>query len=139
MLTNCPICNASTSFFPYLTWKSHTWVRCPQCSGGHKVPYVPETEDDALMEHQYDGVYWEPAFYDRRLRFAENQAAWLREHYRPDMVLLEVGPGLGLGAKRFLELVPKYDTTGRRRAVAPLVGESLVIEEGNHRIEGRTG
>jgi hypothetical protein len=70
------------------------------------VPYVPETEDDALMEHQYDGVYWEPAFYDRRLRFAENQAAWLREHYRPDMVLLEVGPGLGLGAKRFLELVP---------------------------------
>jgi hypothetical protein len=57
------------------------------------------------MEHQYDEVYWEPAFYERRKRFAENQAAWLREHYVPGMTLIEVGPGLGLGAKRFLELV----------------------------------
>jgi hypothetical protein len=39
--------------------------------------------------------------------------------------------------KRFLELVPKYDTTGNRRAVAPLVGETLVVEPGNHWIEGR--
>lgn len=38
---------------------------------------------------------------------------------------------------RFLELVPKYDTTGSRRAVAPLVGETLVVEPGNHWIEGR--
>jgi L-ascorbate metabolism protein UlaG (beta-lactamase superfamily) len=39
--------------------------------------------------------------------------------------------------QRFLELVPKYDTTGNRRAVAPLVGETLVVEPGNHWIEGR--
>jgi L-ascorbate metabolism protein UlaG (beta-lactamase superfamily) len=39
--------------------------------------------------------------------------------------------------ERFLELVPKYDTTGRRRAVAPLVGETLVVEQGSHFIEGR--
>ena len=29
---------------------------------------------------------------------------------------------------RFLELVPKYDTTGRRRVVAPAVGETLVVD-----------
>jgi L-ascorbate metabolism protein UlaG (beta-lactamase superfamily) len=36
---------------------------------------------------------------------------------------------------RFVELVPKYDTTGRRRVVAPLVGETLVVEAGSHTIE----
>jgi L-ascorbate metabolism protein UlaG (beta-lactamase superfamily) len=39
--------------------------------------------------------------------------------------------------ERFLELVPRYDTTGNRRAVAPLVGDTLVVEPGNHWIEGR--
>jgi L-ascorbate metabolism protein UlaG (beta-lactamase superfamily) len=39
--------------------------------------------------------------------------------------------------ERFLELVLEYDTTGNRRAVAPLVGETLVVEPGNHWIEGR--
>ncbi|MDH4176634.1 MAG: MBL fold metallo-hydrolase, partial [Thermoleophilia bacterium] len=29
---------------------------------------------------------------------------------------------------RFLELVPKYDTTGRRQAVAPEVGQTLVVD-----------
>ena len=38
---------------------------------------------------------------------------------------------------RFVDLVPKYDTTGARRVVAPLVGETLVVEPGNHWIEGR--
>jgi L-ascorbate metabolism protein UlaG (beta-lactamase superfamily) len=41
--------------------------------------------------------------------------------------------------ERFLELVPKYDTTGRRQAVAPLVGDTLVIEDGGHRIERPAG
>ncbi|MBA3380680.1 MAG: MBL fold metallo-hydrolase [Gaiellaceae bacterium] len=36
---------------------------------------------------------------------------------------------------RFLDLVPKYDTTGRRRVVAPLVGETLVVDATSHRIE----
>jgi L-ascorbate metabolism protein UlaG (beta-lactamase superfamily) len=36
---------------------------------------------------------------------------------------------------RFVELVPQYDTTGKRRVVAPLVGETLVVEPGNHWIE----
>ena len=39
--------------------------------------------------------------------------------------------------ERFLQLVPEYDTTGRRQAVAPLVGETLVLEDGRYRIEGR--
>jgi L-ascorbate metabolism protein UlaG (beta-lactamase superfamily) len=30
--------------------------------------------------------------------------------------------------ERFLELVPKYDTTGRRKALAPAVGETFVVE-----------
>ncbi len=30
--------------------------------------------------------------------------------------------------EKFLELVPKYDTTGARKAVAPRVGETLVLE-----------
>jgi L-ascorbate metabolism protein UlaG (beta-lactamase superfamily) len=30
--------------------------------------------------------------------------------------------------ERFLELVPRYDTTGERKAVAPAVGETLVVE-----------
>jgi L-ascorbate metabolism protein UlaG (beta-lactamase superfamily) len=38
--------------------------------------------------------------------------------------------------ERFLELVPRYDTTGSRQVVAPLVGQTLVIEPGGeHRIE----
>jgi len=37
---------------------------------------------------------------------------------------------------RFLALVPNYDTTERRRAVAPLVGETLVVEIDSHWIEG---
>jgi L-ascorbate metabolism protein UlaG (beta-lactamase superfamily) len=37
---------------------------------------------------------------------------------------------------RFVDLVPKYDTTGARRVVAPLVGETLVVEPGNHWVEG---
>ena len=42
--------------------------------------------------------------------------------------------------ERFLELVPKYDTTGRRAAVAPAVGETLVVEAGGkHSIEGGPG
>ena len=38
---------------------------------------------------------------------------------------------------RFVDLVPKYDTTGTRRVVAPLVGDTLVVEPGNHWVEGR--
>jgi L-ascorbate metabolism protein UlaG (beta-lactamase superfamily) len=38
---------------------------------------------------------------------------------------------------RFVELVPRYDTTGRRRVVAPEVGDVLVVENGSHRIEAR--
>ncbi len=38
---------------------------------------------------------------------------------------------------RFLELVPVHDSTGGRRVVAPLVGETLVVEPGRHWIEGR--
>ena len=41
--------------------------------------------------------------------------------------------------ERFVELVPTYDTTGRRRVVAPLVGETLVVEPGNHWVEGQNG
>jgi L-ascorbate metabolism protein UlaG (beta-lactamase superfamily) len=37
--------------------------------------------------------------------------------------------------ERFLRLVHQHDSTGRRRAVAPLVGETLVVEPGRHRIE----
>jgi L-ascorbate metabolism protein UlaG (beta-lactamase superfamily) len=37
--------------------------------------------------------------------------------------------------ERFLELVPRHDTTGSRRAVAPEVGDVLVVENGGHRIE----
>jgi L-ascorbate metabolism protein UlaG (beta-lactamase superfamily) len=40
---------------------------------------------------------------------------------------------------QFLELVPAHDTTGKRRAVAPLIGETIVVEPGSHRIEGRNG
>ena len=39
--------------------------------------------------------------------------------------------------RRFVELVPTYDTTGRRRVVAPLVGDTLVVEAGSHAIEPR--
>ncbi len=36
---------------------------------------------------------------------------------------------------RFVELVPEHDTSGKRRVVAPLVGETLVVEPGRHWIE----
>jgi L-ascorbate metabolism protein UlaG (beta-lactamase superfamily) len=36
---------------------------------------------------------------------------------------------------RFVELVAKYDSTGKRQVVAPEVGEVLVVGDGSHRIE----
>jgi hypothetical protein len=38
--------------------------------------------------------------------------------------------------ERFLELVPRYDTTGRRQVVAPEVGETLVVDAAGFRLEG---
>jgi L-ascorbate metabolism protein UlaG (beta-lactamase superfamily) len=38
--------------------------------------------------------------------------------------------------ERFLELVPRYDTTGKRRAVAPEVGETLVVDGAGFTLEG---
>jgi hypothetical protein len=40
--------------------------------------------------------------------------------------------------ERFLQLVPEYDTSGRRQAVAPLVGETLVVDGDRYEIEART-
>jgi L-ascorbate metabolism protein UlaG (beta-lactamase superfamily) len=37
--------------------------------------------------------------------------------------------------ERFLQLVGEHDTTGRRRAVAPIVGETLVVDATSHAIE----
>ncbi len=39
--------------------------------------------------------------------------------------------------QRFVDLVPHHDTTGRRRVVAPLVGDTLVVDGGRHWIEGK--
>ncbi len=36
---------------------------------------------------------------------------------------------------RFLELVPRYDTTGARQAVAPEVGDTVVVDAERHTIE----
>ena len=38
---------------------------------------------------------------------------------------------------RFLELVPHYDTSGKRQAVAPEVGDTLVLDGDTWTIEGR--
>jgi L-ascorbate metabolism protein UlaG (beta-lactamase superfamily) len=38
--------------------------------------------------------------------------------------------------ERFLELVPRYDTTGRRQVVAPEVGETLVVDAAGFTLEG---
>jgi L-ascorbate metabolism protein UlaG (beta-lactamase superfamily) len=38
--------------------------------------------------------------------------------------------------ERFLELVPRYDTTGKRRVVAPEVGETLVVDAAGFSLEG---
>ena len=37
--------------------------------------------------------------------------------------------------ERFLELVPHYDTTGQRKAVAPRVGETLVVDGADYELE----
>jgi L-ascorbate metabolism protein UlaG (beta-lactamase superfamily) len=39
--------------------------------------------------------------------------------------------------ERFLELVPRYDSTGTRQAVAPEVGETLVVDGDRWSIERR--
>jgi hypothetical protein len=41
--------------------------------------------------------------------------------------------------EHFLRLVAEHDSTGRRRVVAPMVGETLVVEDGRHWIEGKEG
>jgi L-ascorbate metabolism protein UlaG (beta-lactamase superfamily) len=38
-------------------------------------------------------------------------------------------------ARRFLELVPKYDSTGVREAVAPEVGDTLVVDRQGYELE----
>jgi L-ascorbate metabolism protein UlaG (beta-lactamase superfamily) len=37
--------------------------------------------------------------------------------------------------ERFLELVPRYDTSGARRALAPAVGETIVVGNGRYELE----
>jgi L-ascorbate metabolism protein UlaG (beta-lactamase superfamily) len=44
---------------------------------------------------------------------------------------LEIDPEV----ERFLELVPKYDSTGTRKVVAPEVGETLVVTGDRYEIE----
>lgn len=39
--------------------------------------------------------------------------------------------------ERFLELVPHYDSTGARKAIAPLVGDTLVVDGDRYEIEVR--
>jgi hypothetical protein len=104
----CPICGSDTGFVVYLRHLGRCWVQCRSCGGGHLTPYLPELEDDSLMEESgYEAVYLQPAFFARRLAFARNQAQWLAEHYRHDMVVVEIGPGLGLAAEAFLARFPE--------------------------------
>ena len=102
----CPICGSDTGFVEYLRYLGRCWRRCRSCGGGHLTPYVPELEDDAMMASGYEALYLQPAFFARRLAFARNQAQWLAEHYRDDMDVVEIGPGLGLAAEPFLERFP---------------------------------
>jgi len=102
----CPICGSDTGFVAYLRHLDRCWVRCRSCGGGHMTPYLPELEDDAMLGNGYEALYLQPAFFARRLAFARNQAQWLAEHYRDDMVVVEIGPGLGLVAEGFLARFP---------------------------------
>jgi len=102
----CPICGMSARFRHYLEWDGNQWFRCVFCGGGHKEPYIPEVEDEDLTAENYDTPYFESAFHERRWQFAANQARWLHEHHRDGMAVLEIGPGLGLAAERFLESAP---------------------------------
>jgi len=102
----CPICGVSKGFRHYLEWDGNHWFRCTFCGGGHKEPYVPEVENDDFATEEYDTPYFDPAYYERRWQFAANQARWLLEHHRSGMGVLEIGPGLGLAAKRFLQSAP---------------------------------
>lgn len=104
--SSCPICGVATTFRHYLSWDGCEWVRCPLCEGGHREPYVPELEDEELRTSNYDDQYFDADFFGRRWRFAAGQAMWLARHYRAGMTVLEVGPGLGLAARRFHELAP---------------------------------
>jgi SAM-dependent methyltransferase len=106
VIGSCPICGMQSVFEPYLTWNGHFWVRCRSCGGGHKDPYIGEIENPELMAKNYDNVYLEPAFFERRKFFAKNQAVWLISAFHRGMSVLEVGPGLGLAAEAFLELQP---------------------------------
>jgi len=103
---NCPICGTNTGFHDYLNWDGNQWCRCVSCGGGHKEPYTPEVEDEDLTAQNYDTSYFESAFGQRRWQFAANQARWLHQHYRDGMAVLEIGPGLGLAAERFLQTAP---------------------------------
>jgi hypothetical protein len=101
----CPICGDAARFADYLEWEGDSWVRCTKCGGGHRVPYEPEVDDPTLAATLYDQTYFESDFFRRRYLFAANQACWLAGHHRPGMTILEIGPGLGLAAERFLESV----------------------------------
>lgn len=102
----CPICGSAVGFRDYLEWEGHRWVACRHCGGGHKEPYIPETENSTIVEERYDQDYFESAFFERRRKFAENQAGWMKKNFRDGMAVVEIGPGLGLAAARFLELFP---------------------------------
>lgn len=104
--TKCPICGTNAGFRHYLNWDGNQWFRYIFCGGGHKEPYIPEVEDEDLTDENYDTPYFESAFHERRWQFAANQARWLHEHYRDGMGVLEIGPGLGLAAERFLKSAP---------------------------------
>jgi Methyltransferase domain len=109
LLEICPICGGDGPYSNYLVWDGIRWDRCRGCSGGHQVPYIPEVDEPELAATQYDEAYLEQAFFERRWLFARNQAEWLARNIREGMAVLEIGPGLGLAAERFLALKPGTD------------------------------
>ena len=50
----CPICGSSLGFRDYVEWKTHRWIACRACGGGHKEPYIPETENSTIVEDRYE-------------------------------------------------------------------------------------
>ena len=135
--STCPICGSSKAFSEYIEWQTHRWVLCRDCGGGHKEPYIPETEDTLIVEDRYDLDYFETEFFARRRKFAENQAEWLRRNFQGGMAVVELGPGLGLAAARFLEMLPgtpyhavePYSTFSE--FIAKQLGDRVVMHTGD--------
>jgi hypothetical protein len=101
----CPICNSNIRFRKYLSDKGCTWYKCPSCKGAVMLPYLHESKRISGQELYFE-YHNDQQFIERRKKFSVNQTNFLRMFYKENMIIIEIGPGLGFPILNFIKIFP---------------------------------